>query len=503
MRRDRRLVCLVAHGPGAPLRADSPQAVAPHLRRLRYRRDAGDRLRLAARRRAPQARPLDGRTSRRAWSPTRSPRCARSRRTSGSTLAASRSSTTAFRTASPSVDPAAPRERMALTVGAVYDVNLLRKGHGPFCEAAQSLPDVEFVLAGEWWDDTGSELKAKAPQNLRLTGYLSDEDLDDLFRQRRRLCPGFASRRLRDVARRGDARGRRARGDRGRSAARGGRRHGRRDLRGERAEPLPQASRRRSRSARRRTSPPASGFAPSSRTRSAATASCASSTRLLQASARSAAPPVEFSASCAGLPIRPTAIGPSSSWPTRSWPQSLSRSRSCCVSSTRARSPSATSTCSWRRSPSSRSARRSSSPALGLHAKWWRYFLTRDFPALLRATALASAVLVVVFTVVSPFDYNLPRSVVVFDFILTTGLLAGARIVTRLVDRAAVEGGARAQDARLPDHRRRLGRPDGRARAPAQPGAWRQGDRLRRRRPAQAGDGPPGPSRPRNHGSDR
>ncbi len=26
---------------------------------------------------------------------------------------------------------------------------------------------------------------------------------------------------------------------------------------------------------------------------------------------------------------------------------------------------------------------------LGLHAKWWRYFLTRDFPALLRATALA------------------------------------------------------------------------------------------------------------------
>ena len=69
---------------------------------------------------------------------------------------------------------------------------------------------------------------------------------------------------------------------------------------------------------------------------------------------------------------------------------------------------------------------------MGLHAKWWRYFLTRDFPALLRATALASAALVVVFTVVSPFDDNLPRSVVVIDFILTTGLLAGARIVTRL-----------------------------------------------------------------------
>ena len=69
---------------------------------------------------------------------------------------------------------------------------------------------------------------------------------------------------------------------------------------------------------------------------------------------------------------------------------------------------------------------------LGLHSKWWRYFLTRDFPALLRATALASAALVVVFTVLQPFDDNLPRSVVIFDFILTTGLLAGARIVTRL-----------------------------------------------------------------------
>jgi len=81
---------------------------------------------------------------------------------------------------------------------------------------------------------------------------------------------------------------------------------------------------------------------------------------------------------------------------------------------------------------------------LGLHAKWWRYFLTRDFPQLLRATALASAAMVVVFTVVSPFDYNLPRSVVVFDFVLTTGLLAAARIVTRLwIERPSKEQRAR------------------------------------------------------------
>jgi glycosyltransferase involved in cell wall biosynthesis len=71
---------------------------------------------------------------------------------------------------------------MALTVGAVYSVNLARKGHGPFIEAARELPDVEFVLAGEWWDDTGEKLTTSAGSNARLTGYLSDEDLDVLFR---------------------------------------------------------------------------------------------------------------------------------------------------------------------------------------------------------------------------------------------------------------------------------------------------------------------------------
>jgi glycosyltransferase involved in cell wall biosynthesis len=73
------------------------------------------------------------------------------------------------------------RKRMALTVGAVYSVNLARKGHGPFVEAARELPDIEFVLAGEWWDETGERLAAQSAPNVRVTGRLSDEDLDALF----------------------------------------------------------------------------------------------------------------------------------------------------------------------------------------------------------------------------------------------------------------------------------------------------------------------------------
>ncbi len=80
------------------------------------------------------------------------------------------------------VDPTAPRKPMALTVGVVYDLNLTRKGHGPFCEAAPLAPDTDWVLAGKWLDDTGTALEASGPANLKLTGFLSDDELDDLFR---------------------------------------------------------------------------------------------------------------------------------------------------------------------------------------------------------------------------------------------------------------------------------------------------------------------------------
>src|SRR6476659_8461581 len=69
----------------------------------------------------------------------------------------------------------------------------------------------------------------------------------------------------------------------------------------------------------------------------------------------------------------------------------------------------------------------------GLYQKWWRYVSGRDFMLILRAVAVASALLVVIFAVAKPFGHTLPRSVEVIDFILTLILIAGARLAVRLI----------------------------------------------------------------------
>jgi len=84
--------------------------------------------------------------------------------------------------------------------------------------------------------------------------------------------------------------------------------------------------------------------------------------------------------------------------------------------------------------------------AFGLYQKWWRYVSGRDFLLVARAVAVASAILVVAFTVIQPFAYDLPRSVAVMDFVLTLLLIAGARLAVRLVIERPSRG------ARLPKH---------------------------------------------------
>jgi FlaA1/EpsC-like NDP-sugar epimerase len=69
----------------------------------------------------------------------------------------------------------------------------------------------------------------------------------------------------------------------------------------------------------------------------------------------------------------------------------------------------------------------------GLYQKWWRYVTGRDFLTIVRAVVAASAVVVVLFTVLQPFAHDLPRSVAVMDFILTLLLIPGARLAVRLI----------------------------------------------------------------------
>jgi glycosyltransferase involved in cell wall biosynthesis len=79
------------------------------------------------------------------------------------------------------LDESRPRERLALNVGAVDAGTLVQKGQLPFVMAARLLPDVRFVLAGKWLDDSIDVLRSVAGPNVEFTGWVSDEQLTDLY----------------------------------------------------------------------------------------------------------------------------------------------------------------------------------------------------------------------------------------------------------------------------------------------------------------------------------
>jgi glycosyltransferase involved in cell wall biosynthesis len=79
--------------------------------------------------------------------------------------------------------PEGPKQRLALTVGAVDRGTLVQKGQLPFARASRELPEVRFVLAGRWLDAAVDELRAAGGTNLELTGWLSDGELLDAYRR--------------------------------------------------------------------------------------------------------------------------------------------------------------------------------------------------------------------------------------------------------------------------------------------------------------------------------
>ena len=71
--------------------------------------------------------------------------------------------------------------------------------------------------------------------------------------------------------------------------------------------------------------------------------------------------------------------------------------------------------------------------AFGMYEKWWRYFRLPDYAVVLRATAVSSVILAVSLYLLRPYDFAIPRSVVITDFLLTLVLVGGARLLVRMV----------------------------------------------------------------------
>jgi len=73
--------------------------------------------------------------------------------------------------------PQNTKERLVLTVGKVDFPNLKRKGLQIFVEAAAFLPEMQFVLVGEWADDAIGHLREMSSSNVLFTGRVTDAEL--------------------------------------------------------------------------------------------------------------------------------------------------------------------------------------------------------------------------------------------------------------------------------------------------------------------------------------
>lgn len=72
---------------------------------------------------------------------------------------------------------------MALTVGNVDRSTLRRKGHETFVRTAALMPDVSFVLVGNWKDGAIEDLRSIATPNVTFAGRVSNDALLDYYRK--------------------------------------------------------------------------------------------------------------------------------------------------------------------------------------------------------------------------------------------------------------------------------------------------------------------------------
>lgn len=77
------------------------------------------------------------------------------------------------------------KDHLVITVGNVDHDNLQRKGLDPFVRTAALLPEFDFVVIGAWRDDAIEHLRASASPNVKFTGWVSDDELQDYFSRAR------------------------------------------------------------------------------------------------------------------------------------------------------------------------------------------------------------------------------------------------------------------------------------------------------------------------------
>ncbi|MDL1894835.1 glycosyltransferase family 4 protein [Anaerolineae bacterium CFX7] len=83
------------------------------------------------------------------------------------------------------IAPTQPKEILALTVGNVDAVNLVRKGLALFVRAAAELPDVPFIVVGKWRDRAIEPLRRAAAPNVTFTNWVAPAQLANYFSRAR------------------------------------------------------------------------------------------------------------------------------------------------------------------------------------------------------------------------------------------------------------------------------------------------------------------------------
>jgi len=73
------------------------------------------------------------------------------------------------------------KEKYVLTVGAINKSNLKKKGLETFVKAAKYLPNIRFVLVGQYVDDSINYLRKIASKNVEFTGYVPFNRLLELY----------------------------------------------------------------------------------------------------------------------------------------------------------------------------------------------------------------------------------------------------------------------------------------------------------------------------------